>query len=1655
MDSPSTIHELSELLERSQYLTAYSLGLRAFGDLRSWPGAAGRALAIRLANHLGGHGWVVFLLREGMKLYPNDSTLTYYWWHERCASRRMIRRWLELRDLELPGEPTADLQAHWLMLKGSILAAIRDFERAFELSARALALVPSDPWVLFEQGYILEQAEERDRACEYYRKSLSIRPNYRPAVLALTNRLHQNYQDEEALTILRSADEVCESGAIRWQLSLFLEECGHYEDAWKCLDGFERYFPLARRHKHRDWLEVVARRRCDLASLRGDDDEALRWAKECQGPFFATVTKNLETRSPTAQRRRLKVPFVQQDHLTCAPASLAMLCDYFGFPTTHDEIASRICYDGTRAADERRWAEGAGLTVREFCVTVPAAQRLIDAGFPFALQTVEPQSAHLQVIAGYDAKRGTLLIQDPGSRMLREGLAEELLKRYQPTGPAGLVIAPPGKATELNGIELPDAALYDRLHRLQAYLRDHQRDAAVAELEQLRLEGPKQRVTLIAETLVAGYDGSPLAQLAATEALLAEFPDDEALALSRLRVLKLLERSDSIREQLEQWLKSGKGSLATWVNYAEVLESAADASLRDYWLWRIVSYQPTHADALQMLAMRHWDRGLREDSHELLRLAACAEHKREHFSSMFFNVSRRLGKTEEGLRFLRLRFENYGQQSGLPGLTLARAYDVLDEAREARRVLDQSLKLRPEDGELILGIVELLPNLGGIEDAEKLLAEHRQHCRPVDWLISHARLLEMRGNSQEALQIWRKLADEDPLYVIAHGEVARLLADTQNVDAALDYVRQASDRYPNSRGLATLAITWIRGEHLLEEAERRLDAMLQAHPDDAWAYRDRAIVRANSNRQTEALADAREAVSREPDAQSYQILGFVQAAFGDRPAAVESYQQSLIHSIDSESAQDLWLRECTTQAEIVAALDWILARIKSERTSGQGLLNWYLWARRNYHPDRIWELVEEAHQARQDLWQTWSIRLQQLSAMKRHAEALEFAKKYVDRFPVLAISWSDQGDAANAAGNRELEIESLLESVRLAPQWIRPVIQLAIAQQADKQDEAAEKTLRKALAGDPRSTPLRLQLAKLLDRGKEALEQLSLGARFSPGDDEVWGRLTHASEDFDQGATARRVARELTEQRPEDSRSWLRLAEMLQRPEHRTEAYQALQRCLKLRPRSLDAYDLWARYLCEDGKLDEAMEKCQPSIFDGAPQPQLLWRLGMVYEAAGNDQKGLETYQKVLQLNPGMFQGWVRVADLAERLKSDKDYDEAAEQLVAIDPHSPIGYGYRSTTRLRANQRPAAIADLEKAISLDPKYLYAASELVRLYLEDSQRELAEQVVQRVGPWIEVSQRVELEQRLSFGTTLNGCSDAELAAKVEQLTEFGEKHPDAIGRIANQVHPSQAKFLEDWCWKELAKGTSKGVVGKLAVALAVRQENYRTHSLTKKLKRLRDSPGWEGSLEMLVLELAERRQGPQILEVAKALRKRIVKYPAIASSMAYELLRANLNAEVIEWCRYWEKDSSRPATDFLPRIIAQWNIGSRLALKSVEVARQRTGGDQSAVLQIWIAVAELYRGDVPKLREILARINVQQLEGWYSEVYRLLAVTGVGIESGDPETMRSVIAGELTRYFKSHPDSPSRKIAFRCRSLLYQRLKCRWKSWWDYWHSVNV
>ncbi|HKX30839.1 MAG TPA: C39 family peptidase, partial [Blastocatellia bacterium] len=646
---PVDIERITELYDRGLYLQAYD-GARSIAPLAEWEGTEARLIAGRLAAMLGAPKLARRLHLRAWRADRHDPQAIYYYTRALWDWRGAWRAWgFARRHPELSGAPIR-IEAEWLGLRASLFGQLRDFDLAYEMIGRAEQLAPENPWIWVEKSSLLEYEDRYEEALAAANQSLQLRPLYRPAIQAATHLLGLLDREDEARDCLARATRHLECPALQIQLAQMLIDAGDHARAREHLELAVRLSPLME-EEVRQWLDG---RRSDAAYLCGDLEAAAALAEGTKSSFFEEIAKRLRQATPEMRRVLLPVGFVRQHHVTCAPATLTMISRYWRMPAEHLEIAEEICYGGTSDHSERKWAEQNGWLAREFRVNWDDAVRLIDRGIPFTLATVDPGSAHLQAVIGYDERRGTLLIRDPYSPSLGEGLGTEMLEHYRSTGPRGMLLAPNGSAPQGNGglrnwpdgVEPLEASLYDKLHAVQHALAHHDRAAADETWQAMSGEAPGHRLTLNARLAIASYDEDQHQALACIEELLGKYPDDANLKLQKVACLRMLARRSERLAYLKTICSDEKSDPLLWQQYAQELsEDAGESRTVSRLLHRSFRARPLEAHNFYLLANLRWSQRIFNEALELYRLAACLKDTNEQYVQSYFVASRHLRQT--------------------------------------------------------------------------------------------------------------------------------------------------------------------------------------------------------------------------------------------------------------------------------------------------------------------------------------------------------------------------------------------------------------------------------------------------------------------------------------------------------------------------------------------------------------------------------------------------------------------------------------------------------------------------------------------------------------------------------------------------------------------------------------------------------------------------------------------------------------------------------------------------------------------------------------------------------------------------------------------------------------------------------------------------
>jgi cellulose synthase operon protein C len=260
------IQAVLEIYETGRYLEAYR-ATEAWGPFSQWRGVRAQILAGRLASNLGAMRQGNWLMRCAWHSDPADPEACYYYGFKRWRTRGPYFAWKWIQQREpLPPDTTPEVLASWYALCAGVTGSLRDFDAAEQWMRRAEETAPESPWVHVCWSQLLEWEDRYEEALQATRRSLELRPRFRPGLQAAAHVLSLLDRDEEAIELLNQAAPHLESNAIFVQLYQMQSELKRYDQARDNLERAVELSPLA----EKDMQQWFAAQRSEIAYRLGD-----------------------------------------------------------------------------------------------------------------------------------------------------------------------------------------------------------------------------------------------------------------------------------------------------------------------------------------------------------------------------------------------------------------------------------------------------------------------------------------------------------------------------------------------------------------------------------------------------------------------------------------------------------------------------------------------------------------------------------------------------------------------------------------------------------------------------------------------------------------------------------------------------------------------------------------------------------------------------------------------------------------------------------------------------------------------------------------------------------------------------------------------------------------------------------------------------------------------------------------------------------------------------------------------------------------------------------------------------------------------------------------------------------------------------------------
>jgi len=1580
-----SVQELAALYEANRYIDAHQraeqLGFYGRSDVPARL-LSGRLVAI-LGDRRRSRAYHFYTFRKN----PAHPDAAYYYAGSCKGHSPYFRLGLIARVSPLTGASPQTL-SHWLALKAGAYGELRDFERA-RAEMKAAKDIHVDPWVLTEEADLLADEDEREQGLAVIQEALRMNPVYRPALHVAAMLLAELDRMDQAIALLAErvgdvrgepAGTAMQCGPLWSQLAHYQSEAGAHRDARASLQKALVLQPLLPA-EDREHIRVRA---AELAYLAGDRALAIEEARGIDGKRGREL---LEQLSRDGKRVQVPIAFVRQHHMTCAPATLAAICAHWKVGVDHELLANEICYGGTSSHGERAWASRNDLIARELTITLESAQALIDRGVPFTLTTVEPTSAHLQAVFGYDTLLGRILVRDPSLRHAAE-YDVALIEHYRSCGPRGMTLLPKSEAQRLDGVALPDVELYDQLYELQCALEAHDRVKARAIVDAMHAAAPGHRLTWDAEWQLAAYDQDATTRLRAIKELLKLFPDDARLGLSCFQALREVGSHAEVIAFLESITKKRKVVPALWQAHADQLRLDTRSRVAARTLLRTaIRAVPGDPTSYHILADTLYEERRYEDAAELYRIAACMSDTNEHYAIEYFYAARLLKRTEDALAFLRRRAERYVSRSGAPAQTFFTATEAIDRSDEGFAQLERALAARPNDGELLLFCARTKARYGQGGAAAELLERSRGHAREADRMATRATIAQALGDPEAALAAWRDVVQLEPLNLYAVRRVALGLCLQHGDAAGLAFLAEHRTRFPEHGALLRLIyeVAETRDPKAAEEALRRA---IEVTPYDTWALRELGFFLIAQGRTAEAGELVAELKRRGSTTHAgLGLAGRVALNQGDVVAARAAFRAAIAIDVDYGYAIDGLLEACSELEERRAALDFVRSELVRQVTFGQGIHAFRRRAHGVLDPAEVAQVLRDALAARPDLVDAYAALCNEHIDHNQLEEAREVAERAVARFPATEDTWLTlarvhdmRGDRAAQRATLERGHERLPGSGALVRQLATELVENPSAGDVQRARDLVEPLTRR----DPNDARAQGVLALVLwkaDARAEALARLEHAVVLEPDYPWAWDRLGEWGSVTGQTGAAIHAAEKLAAQRPFDASAHQRVGELLMGEGQLERALLALDKAAHADARDARTHDMRAEVLVRLERFDDALAATRPAAFRGVVPVELRGRRAWVIAKRGHTHDAIAEMREVIADYPDYRWGYRQLSDWCEAVDDRKGQAEASEHMVRLSPHNPVARGYLADALLTLGQRARAKQHLARAIELDPDYRFAATKYFDLCFEDGELEAARKALELLpgGADVAVARRVALETKV-------GALDAARAAfaallRLEQAGDW------ALGHAAEALEGAQHHtVVTEVLHAALSDKDAKPAGNQLWTA---RNRERVAHAL-KEASKLELGPFGVAAIVSLIEVAGERTpEGQRALRAVRRNKKWLRRYTPTWGSVAYALMANDRYRECARWMRdYRQHEQAEPWMLQNLASALRWLGRDTQAVSVARHALTRPADHTRLSHALWVALDDALAGQHEAARALLneardaslsvAQANVQAL-----------------------------------------------------------------------------
>lgn len=1626
----SIVDTIKDLCKTGLYINALALAEKEWGPIDTWDSLDKSKIAIRLYANLGGDRKSDALLLKLWRKEKSNPDLLHriIFYKLNKLGPILANEFLVQHESQILEDN--DLETDLMGVKSIIQRIFKNYSVADQLIKDALLLDPSNNGLTSIAIQLLNEQGELDSALEQAKVHFDSHPS--PYNLRLLSGIVTKVDGIAAsIALYKEQVDKFQSASVWLEYAQLLAGDHNWTDCEYAIEQFEKTRIVSDKYDEKRLLAYKGQ----IAIHHQQIPVAIDLLSKIDSSYWNIVTENLKNVDTQWHRKVLDVPFLRQEHMTCAPTTLAALCRFWGHHYDSKLIADEICFDGTPDTKERQWLRDNNYYFKEFELEAGLAYSLIDNDIPFALVTTSGFSSHIQAVIGYNSQVGTLYIMDPSDSVMQEMLTKETILNEAYSGARCIAFVPKEKSDLLSKFEFPASNLYPLWDNYWCAQQRNDFLTAQKALTKLKDLDPSHRITLRVERDFAVWNNDTTKIFDLNTKLLQIFPEETVLLNSQYFCLRDLGKREQGLALLDDYLERFNNLDIMGTLFKEIYDTNGHKEITERLLLQMKELGGYSAHCHWLLASYYWMRQSFQLATEHYLYAYCLDETNSQYIESYFSATRYLKRQHESISLLNDRFDKYKVRSAMPAISLFKAHELLDEEHIGIDYLFTALELHPTDKDLIVFLANKLIDSGLVERFDSIQDKIKSQLDNKDFAELLARKSEKLGDFDSALGFFQDTFNENPFILKYANSYFGLLSkrgDTAKIDMILERLYQSDAN--NTRILDYIA-DWHSSPVFQEKV---LTKFVTLRPDYGVIRRQLIDVRIKLGMFEEALSEAKETCQNiigEYVNQSYLAKCYLK--LGKFEEARKLTKQVLTNAVDNSLAFSTLMDASITKEEKQTSLEFVFEQIQTQVIFGESAWNFWFDAKSILNAEKLEEFSNYLLNHQAHLWFTYSLCASYFKQYGNLAKAKELLQTGKQKFPLTPRIYDDLGQIYELEGNITESIAEYSQALVINPAWSEVTIKLSEVQEKHQDIQAATTTIEKGIKHNPDNGVLHGYLADLLikqDREAEALEALQDAVRNNTNYRWAWDNFIRLSDKLEQSGLPHTLATQLSEQRPYLAHVWRDLAYVTQ---DQNEKFAHYDQSLKCDLYYIPTYQDKMQHFVEKGEYKEALHVLDNTPWgDSLPFELTIQKVELLIEI-GQKTLAAETLKQILFNVHGYSYLWKKLFDLLEHAGNKKVYIDCCHKSVELNRHDPYILCYAGENLLKlGNEKDNAKAKeyIKKAFNLSPNEQYIVLTYVDHLLEDKQYQEA----------LAALKLFEKISSVGFAKT----REIDALCKLDRAKEGFEVYQQMLIDNENDywclnqsfIHLSQHYSFDDLAslFKTRIKNLNKEQAYFYTDKCLYLDDNKKYKYVLDELENYTNEESWNGAFLALIEFWNEKNITPPN-KVIDTFFQRIIETPALIAQLGNSYLNSEHYHSMIRLVENAKSPKELPAYAFYQYRLAlqMFNHWDR-AHDAIIQGMQQPPDNTLHNLRLWYAYELVRTGKGLTYKEIEV-IDYSELIELEKYVYSTLLVI---LELGDNtlENKLDDLDSLLRKCTQDYQQVVGQKLALHAKNSLKARIK---------------